>query len=232
MSATSDRKSVTELDEALRLLDHELEQLKLDAPLQIRAIGGYALMKHGVRTGDRAYTVDIDTVTKDYSAAVMRAIQTVASRAGLAEDWLNNYNVMDNDPEQVENMIGAEWVPQPMGLRNIAVEIATIETLTRSKIVAVDGAEFSGREQDAPDLLDLMKYQGIANARQFAAKYPDPYGEYPGARDVVSRHFAPTASRDAVVRHVYERFPELRDDNLDELGLADDFADDDLHLYR
>jgi hypothetical protein len=172
MSDTGNRKTSVELDDALRLLDHELDGLGLDTPLQVRAIGGYALMKHGVREGERAFTVDIDTVTKDYSAAVVEAIKTVAERASLDADWLNNYNVMDNDPEQVEDMIGAEWLPQPLGLRNIAVSIATVETLTRAKIIAVDNVEFSGREQDAPDLQDLLAHQGITNAKQFAAKYP------------------------------------------------------------
>lgn len=221
MSDTGNKKTAAELDDALRLLDHELDALGLDTPLQMRAIGGYALMKHGVREDERAFTVDIDTVTRDYSAAVVQAIKTVAEQASLDEDWLNNYNVMDNDPDQVEEMIAAEWLPQPLGLRNIAVSIATIETLTRAKIIAVDNIEFSGREQDEPDLRDLLAHQGITTAKQFAAKYPDPYGEYPETAALIRDHFAADAAKSAA-SSIHTRFPELKDANLDPYGLDDD----------
>lgn len=223
MSHDENRKSAAELDDALRLLDHELEGLKLETPVRVRAIGGYALLKHGVRKGGRAFTVDIDTVTRDYSAAVMRAIETVAERASLAPDWLNNYNVMDNDPEQVEDMIDAEWLPQPLGLRNIAVSIASIETLTRSKISAADTVELSDRGQDAPDLLELLDHQGITGMAEFAKKYPDPFGEYPEAYRLVREHLSPEASR-APTRNASTRFPELAGASLDPYGLGEDLA--------
>jgi hypothetical protein len=212
MASTGNRKNVDELDAALRLLDHELDGLKLEAPLRVRAIGGYALLKYGVRSEERALTVDIDSVTKKYSAAVEAAIATVGEKAGLDHDWLNNYGVMDNDPDTVEEMIDAKWTPQAMDLRNIAVDLATIETLTRSKIIAVDTAQESGRTQDEPDLVSLLEHQGITSMRQFSTKYPDPYGEYAQASRVVAGHFGGSAARAAAAREVLERFPELADD--------------------
>lgn len=185
----SHNATADDLDNALRLLDHELEGLHLDEPLQIRAIGGYALLKHGVRTGDRAYTADIDSVTHDYSAAVVQAIETVAEKTNLDPDWLNNYGVMDNDPDQIEAMYEAEWIPQDDGLRNIDMSIATVPTLTRAKIIAADSAEFSGRTRDVEDLMGLLEKQGITSAAQFERKYPDPYEEYPDAHAVVSSQF-------------------------------------------
>ncbi|WP_394941190.1 hypothetical protein [Psychromicrobium sp. YIM B11713] len=185
------KKSGDELDVALLLLDQELEKLCLEKPIQVRAIGGYALMKHGVRTGERAYTVDIDTLTRDYSSAVQRAIEIVAEKAGLEPDWLNNDNLGDaEDPELVEAQYDAKWIPQGTGLRNIALSIATVPTLTRAKIIAADTAEFSGRTQDLPDLLDLLRHQGITSTAQFATKYPDSFDEYPAAQDSVQRYFA------------------------------------------
>src|SRR5690606_37638811 len=106
----------------------ELVGLKLEEPLQVRAIGGYALLKHGVRKGDRAFTMDIDTVTRDYGMAVERAVRKVAEQLDLEPNWLNNDNVLDNDTEHIEELFKAEWLPQAMGLRNIAVSIASIET--------------------------------------------------------------------------------------------------------
>lgn len=191
MSAHGNLKSAAELDDALRLLDHELSGLHLDQPLRIRAIGGYALMKHGVRSADRAYTMDIDTVTRDYDAAVQDAIRVVAEKAGLDDDWLNNHNVLDNDTEQVERMLSAEWEPQSLDLRNIAVEIASVPTLTRSKISATDESVYNGRDRDAPDLIDLLKHQGITTEAEFKKLYPATYsGEFPASQKLVGQYFA------------------------------------------
>ncbi|WP_311245397.1 MULTISPECIES: hypothetical protein [unclassified Microbacterium] len=230
MSDSGNRKTAAELDDALRLLDHELNGLHLEQPMQIRAIGGYALLKHGVRKGDMAYTVDIDTVTKDYSAEVIAAIETVAERLGLDSDFINNYNLMD-EPEHVEQMLDAEWLPQPMGLRNIAVSIASIETLTRAKIIAADTASLSGRDRDTIDLQALLDHQGITTMRQFNASYPDPYGEYPEAQEIVAAHF-PGGARS--VPSLAGMFPELQDVELDPYGLGEDVDDyvDDTSFYR
>lgn len=192
MDARNERalRSSAELDSALRLLDHELAALGLEQPIQVRAIGGYALMRHGVRSAGRAYTLDIDTLTRDYDAAVQEAIQVVAERTGLPPDWLNNDCLQsDDDLEMVEEQYGARWIPQGTGMGNVALSIATVPTLTRSKIIAADTAEFSGRSQDVPDLLDLLRHQGIRSTAQFLAAYPDPYGEYPAALDAVREHF-------------------------------------------
>lgn len=230
MSDTGNKKTVDELDEALRLLDHELSGVGLDEPLQIRAIGGYALLKHGIRSEERAFTVDIDTVTKDYSAAVIRAVETVAERAGLDADWLNNYNVM-GEPEDVEAMFDAEWEPQSLDLRNIAVSIASVPTLTRSKIMAADTAEFSGRDRDIPDLAELLDHQGITTMKAFERKYPDPFGEYPTAHELVRKHLGEAAP----AQRPASRYAELDDLELDDPYDFDDGAGDDLDddlLYR
>lgn len=230
MAEHEKRKTADQLDEALRLLDHELAGLALDEPLQIRAIGGYALIKHGVRKGDRASTVDIDTVSKSYSAAVEQAIRKVAEIADLEPGWLNNDNVLDDDPEHVENMLDAEWLPQPMGLRNIAVSIASIPTLTRAKIMASEDAVFSDRLQDTADLRDLLDFQGISTLRKFQQLYPDPFDEFPEAARVVRDHLSTGRSTPRPA----DRFPELDDVSLDPYGLDDlddDFADD-VGIYR
>lgn len=225
MSGSENRKTADELDEALRLLDHELNGLHLAEPLEIRAIGGYAMLKHGIRRADNAYTVDIDTVTADYSAAVTRAIETVGAKLGLDSDWLNNYNVM-GDAEDVDDMLDAEWLPQSMDLRNIAVSIASIPTLTRAKIMAADTAELSGRDRDIPDLEDLLDHQGITTLRQFDQRYPDPFGEYPDARALVGTHLG--ARLESVPR---SRFPELDGASLDPYGLDDAHSFDDVDDY-
>lgn len=183
------RASAAEFDEALRLLDHELSRLRLEEPLKIRAIGGYALLKHGVREDDRALTADIDTVTRDYSAPVQEAIRAVSRRTGLDADWINNVNLGFSEPEDIEASYQAEWIPLDMGLKNIDLAIGSIPMLTRSKIIAADTAMLAGRLQDHPDLAALLRHQGITDVAQFRAKYPDPFGEYAETDRFVHGHF-------------------------------------------
>lgn len=189
MSTTGNRKSVDELEEALVRLDERLGELGVQDPLEIRAIGGYALMKHRIRPEDRAFTVDIDTVTRDYQKAVLQAIQDVALERGLDSDWLNNYNVTDDDPRNVTDIIGDEWEHQPAEhLSRINVAIASVPMLTRSKIIAATDAEVSGRTQDRPDLIALVEHQGITTLKEYDRLYPDEYGEHAEVRAFIGRH--------------------------------------------
>lgn len=226
MSTTGHKKTAVELENALALLDEKLERLGVQQPIEIKAIGGFALLKHGIREEERAYTVDIDTVTRDYAAQVVAAIEEVATETQLDSDWLNNYNVMDNDPEHVESMLDAKWLPQDLGLRNIDVSIASIETLTRSKIIASDNAEFSERLQDVPDLLDLLEHQEISDVATFTAKYPDPFEEYPETRRFVEEYFNRQSTteqeRAAKLKARFAKFPELRDAKPDQRSLGHD----------
>lgn len=186
--------TVEELDDALRLLDHELEHLRPDEPVQIRALGGYALLKHGVRESGRDITADVDTLTRDYDRAVREAIHTVAERLGLEHDWVNNDSVgADQDPAVIEAIYDAQWVPQDIGTRNVDMAIASIGTLTRAKIIAANDSTFSGRDQDEPDLMALLRVQGIESFQEFEHVYPDPFDEHSTARRLVERHFAAEA---------------------------------------
>lgn len=187
--------SLAQLEHGLEMLDRKLQALDLDAPVQLRAIGGFALMKYGIRAADRAFTVDIDTVTPDFASEVSAAIHEVAAELGLERDWINNDNVMDGeDPELVASMYQARWMPDDSVVYEfIDLQLASVSTLTRAKIIAADTAEFSGRAQDLPDLLELLRFQGIRTAAQFKTAYPDPYDEYPAAHEAVREHFAAQA---------------------------------------
>lgn len=191
MSNDDHKCSLAQLEHGLEMLDRKLQALDLDAPVQLRAIGGFALMKYGIRAADRAFTVDIDTVTPDFASEVSAAIHEVAAELGLERDWINNDNVMDGeDPDLVASMYQAEWVPNNSIYECIELQLASVPTLTRAKIIAADTAEFSGRVQDLPDLLELLRFQGIRTAAQFKTAYPDPYEEYPAAHEAVHEHFA------------------------------------------
>ena len=100
-----------EFKQALEKLDCKLldlpENERSEFPIAIRAIGGFALMYHNVRTSGMTY--DIDTVTVDYSPAVENAIKEVSNELDIADDWLNNYNVLENDIKTVETMLLPRW---------------------------------------------------------------------------------------------------------------------------
>lgn len=194
MSNDDHKCSLAQLEHGLEMLDRKLQALDLDAPVQLRAIGGFALMEYGIRAADRAFTVDIDTVTPDFASEVSAAIHEVAAELGLERDWINNDNVMDGeDPDLVASIYQAEWVPNNSIYECIELQLASVPTLTRAKIVAADTAEFSGRAQDLPDLLELLRFQGIRTSAQFKTAYPDPYEEYPAAHEAVREHFAAQA---------------------------------------
>lgn len=182
--------SLTQLEQALRVLDEKLEQHSTERPVVIRAIGGFALMKYGIRARARAFTVDIDSVTADFAPQVTALIREVAGELNLERGWINNDNVMDgDDAELVASMYQAQWVADASSsYRNIELHLATVPTLTRAKIIAADTAEFSGRTQDVPDLFELLRHQGITTFAQFERAYPDPDAEYPDAHVIVREH--------------------------------------------
>lgn len=189
MSTSGNKKNHEQLVEALRALDSLLTEQGIE--IEIKAMGGFALLEHQVRTGDRAYTADIDTVTPDYPAEVTALIEQVGAALSLDSDWLNNYGVM-GDAELVEQMIDAEWERSALSdeLRSIELSVATLPTLTRAKRLAAEDAELSGRAQDAPDLIELVAHQGITSIQQYDQAFPDEWNEYPEAREVVRRWFA------------------------------------------
>lgn len=166
------RRGVEDFDRALRLLDHELAALGRNEPLPIRAIGGYALLKRGIRTGERAQTVDIDTVTADYDKAVRDAIRIVGERCHLDSDWLNNTCVFD-DPDVTTMMIDARFDQDTsLNLNHIDLQIADLPTLTRSKLIAAGDAHLSGRSHDFDDLMRLLEAQNVTSFQELQERYP------------------------------------------------------------
>lgn len=197
MSSSLHRRSAEEFDKALSSLDDKLSALNIH--IEIKAIGGYALLKHGIRQGADAVTVDIDSLTREYTGPVSEAIKQVAEEQHLSPGWLNTGSVLD-DPEIVEEMIQAEWIPQDTDYRSIDLSIADVPTLTRSKIIAAADAELSGRKRDVRDLIALTRHQGISSLQQFRSRYPDPFDEFEPAYEALGKAFR---------AEYHRRFPEL-----------------------
>lgn len=157
--------------EAFQELDDELAAQGIDEIVRVRAIGGFALLDHGLR-GPDGYTVDVDTLTDTYPGPVRDAIRTVGDRLGLEAAWLNNDAVCDSAELALETL-DAVFIARDFGYRNIRVEVADIPTLTRSKAIAVDTDMESGRTRDWGDLLELLYRQNIRSYAEFCAAYPE-----------------------------------------------------------
>lgn len=191
MSGHGPRKTLDQLNEALRALD-----ARLTAPITLRAVGGYALMHHGLRgtdLGADALTTDIDTVTADFAPEIRAAIAAVAAELGLAGDWINN-DVVGENPlgsdaavEHLEHLVDATWLDAPLSekLEYIELQVADLPTLTRLKLAAVDDAAYNGRTQDLPDLISLLDAQHISTVGELEARFGAALIDYPVAREVL-----------------------------------------------
>lgn len=165
--------------EALQELDRELAREGFEDPIRVRAVGGFALLWHGLRQTD-SYTVDIDSASDPYPYPVNEAIRQVGERLGLEPQWLNTDASGGSADEALELWDAAFVTDTDTGFALIDLQVADIPTLTRAKAIAVDTDAMSGRYRDWDDLLELLRRQGISSYREFCATYPQiSEWEYP-----------------------------------------------------
>ena len=173
---------------ALKTLDKKLEYCKdQKKSMNIKAIGGFALLFHNIRKN--GYTADIDTVTIDYNENIINLIEETAKEYDFPLDWINNYNVLENDIKTIEEMIDPIWEREDIGLKNINLWIGDIETLMNSKIIAVEDTEISGRVQDLPDLIDILKHLKIDSVKKLNSKYPGILIKHPSIFKTLEKIF-------------------------------------------
>lgn len=159
-----------QLDEFKKALDHLDNLLANTESIEINAIGGFALMHHGLRKN--GLTMDIDSVTEDWNAQVVSKIEQTSKELGLPMDWLNNTNVMD-DIENVNLALNPFWERSVWKFKNIKLYVADIETLFRAKMLAASDAELTGRNQDFPDLIDIAESLGVKSFDDFVSTATD-----------------------------------------------------------
>jgi len=157
--------------EALQKLDGLLELNPKVSPIEIKAIGGFAMLFYGMRHSMK--TQDIDSVTPDWDEDQIKLIERVAVVMDLEADWLNNYNVMDNDVEAVEIMLEPFWDKIDWGLKRVQLYVGDTETLLRSKLLATEDSEQTGRQQDLPDLISILSNLKILTRERFVATVED-----------------------------------------------------------
>lgn len=146
--------SLDDFKSALEALNEKLKAHNIS--IEIRAIGGFAMLYNKLRSG--GYTMDVDTATADMSEEVTGLIREVADEQGLDEDWINNdsYKL-----KEVTDIIGKlEW-QSDNSYSNINLYVADIKSLLLLKVRAIHFAGAVPRITDQTDVLDILAFLGI-----------------------------------------------------------------------
>lgn len=146
--------SLVDFEEALTLLNEKLCAHNLT--IEIRAIGGFAMLYNKLRSG--GYTMDVDTATKDMSEEVQVLIHEVAEEKGLDEDWINNDSFKLTEVTEIIGKL--EWITDD-SYSNIRLYIAKIQSLLLLKVRAIHYAGLVPRITDQTDVLDILAFLGI-----------------------------------------------------------------------
>ena len=120
---------LNQLMAALHELDGELD----GKTVIVRAVGGFALAWHNVRSD--GLTADVDSLTDDYSPDVQKAI-------AKAQWIIDSY--------------GLSWELVDDGFSNIVLYVADLESLLTLKLVACEDGALSGRTHDLDDTIKLL----------------------------------------------------------------------------
>ena len=163
--------------EALDVFDRTLSEQGYEGSVPIHAIGGFALMAHGLRKdGD---TADIDTVTPTLDPAAAQAAAKVAEVLNFPEDWLNNDNVYaegdtvtQEDVDAAEVLICANFEPSDLTYDHIDLKIADLDTLARCKALAVCDASPVRLQKDAMDLCDVFTALEVNDLESARERFP------------------------------------------------------------
>ena len=156
--------TINDFEKALSILDKKLTRENLR--IEIKAIGGFAMMYYGIRVN--GYTMDIDTLTNEYSSKVLELIHEVGKEAAIDRDWLNNDCA---GLEGFMSILGNEikWLPSKYEFQMIDLCVADIKGLIRSKAKAIHDGGLVPRSTDKKDILDALAYVGIGNIEELNA---------------------------------------------------------------
>ncbi|MDR0272555.1 MAG: hypothetical protein LBI27_04475 [Clostridiales bacterium] len=165
-------KTYDELTGLLYSLDEKLaEQFGEDFSVTIQAVGGYALMFHGLRV-TRNLSRDIDSMT-ELPAKVYRIAQDLDSSGWLNDDVSADYGI----PEKFKNNL--VFVDSMYKFKCINLQIAVLESLMAMKLHAIDNMTQRGydkntnpRTQDPSDVKEILRLYGVKNEQDFVKEFP------------------------------------------------------------
>lgn len=151
--------SLDDFKSALETLNEKLRSEGIT--IEIRAIGGFAMLYNRLREG--GYTMDVDTATQDMSENVMELIRKVAEEKGLDEDWINNDSYRLSEVTEIIDDL--EWIVDKT-YSNIDLYVAEITSLLLLKVRAIHYAGLVPRITDQTDLLDILAFLGIHSVEE------------------------------------------------------------------
>lgn len=154
--------SLHEFEKALSLLDKKLDEASINC-IVIRAIGGFAMMYYGFR--ENGYTIDIDSLSEDYSEEVKLLIKEVGRELEIDDEWLNT-DCATLEGFLDELSVEIKWQSVDYVFKHIDIKIADITGLIRSKAKAVHDGGIVPRLTDKMDLLSGLRNVGINNVNE------------------------------------------------------------------
>ncbi|MDR1358783.1 MAG: hypothetical protein LBJ48_05465 [Coriobacteriales bacterium] len=178
----TEQESKNLLLSALSSLDNKLAKAGSD-PVEIRIVGGFALILRGVR--ETGFTQDIDSMTRDFDPQVKQLIAQTGRELGLKLGWLNADMVLD-DPEVISMIVGEmnfENFESFDDYRVLHVSVADLPTLLKLKIVAAgdtllvrDDIEHERHARDLVALLNALEIdsaESLMSIAPLSAEYPE-----------------------------------------------------------
>ncbi len=150
--------TLEDFEQALFVLDKKL--VLADLNIEIKAIGGFAMMYYGFR--ENGYTIDIDSLTPKYDDVVEKLIRETAIELSIEEDWLNtDCSNLEGFLDELSDQI--TWNSSKYDFIRIDLKIADIVGLIRSKDNAIHDGGIVPRSTDKKDLLAGLSKVGINN---------------------------------------------------------------------
>lgn len=135
--------------------------------IEINAIGGFALMVHGVR-GEKEIT-DIDYVGPTITKMIEEKADEIGNKYRLPNKWLNNDVMLTGSSvEDFEFATGALSFEDAINYDKIKINVLCEKDLLRLKLISIDtaltavelGGDFT-REKDLPDIKNLSERLGF-----------------------------------------------------------------------
>ena len=148
-----------------------LERFGEEFKVTVQAVGGFALMFHGLRV-ERNLSRDIDSMT-ELPAKVYGLARTLDPSGWLNDDVSADYGL----PEKFK--AGLVFVDSPFGFACIKLQVAVLESLMAMKLHAIDNMTRRGydlntnpRVQDPLDVKEILRLYGVDNEQGFVREFP------------------------------------------------------------
>lgn len=172
---------------ALGELDKKMKEENLPQ-IELKCVGGFALMLHGVR--ERDCITDVDYVGPDLSKKIVELSEEIGRKFNMPEKWINNDLLLTGTSlEDLEYSTGKlHFTKKELGFNRIKIEVLCLEDLLKMKVIAVDtnlvAIEYGGDFTRIKDYTDILKLMEKCNYT--SNKIDECFGEYIVGRNTIN----------------------------------------------